>query len=263
MLSGGARRLAALYAVKPGDTAVVATTGDRGLDAALALHAAGVRVVAVADLRPDAGGGEPAARVEAAGIELMRGATVVRALGRQAVTGAVLAPVDARRPLAGGPRAPHPVRPDRRLGRIAPATSLLLQGGAKARYDEATAAASSPRACNDIVLAAGSVAGHEDADERRALGPRRRRRGRARARAPARGARGRDAARERARAGPLAPERPSRAGAGRDAAGGRARPQQGRQGVRRPRRGRHGQGHRATPPPRATTRSSSPSATRR
>ena len=44
MLSGGARRLAALYAVKPGNAAVVATTGDRGLDAALALHAAGVRV---------------------------------------------------------------------------------------------------------------------------------------------------------------------------------------------------------------------------
>ena len=39
MLAGGARRLAALYAVKPGNTAVVATTGDRGLDAALALHA--------------------------------------------------------------------------------------------------------------------------------------------------------------------------------------------------------------------------------
>ena len=64
MLAGGARRLAALYAVKPGDTAVVATTGDRGLDAALALQEAGVRVVAVADLRPDAGGGgsPPASR---------------------------------------------------------------------------------------------------------------------------------------------------------------------------------------------------------
>src|SRR5215213_10128202 len=51
MLAGGARRLAALYAVKPGETAVVATTNDRGLDAALALHAAGVRIAAVADLR--------------------------------------------------------------------------------------------------------------------------------------------------------------------------------------------------------------------
>src|SRR5215211_7751629 len=83
MLASGARRLAGLYAVKPGNAAVVATTDDRGLDAA------------VADLRPDAGGGELAARVEAAGIELLRGATIVRALGRQAVTGAVLAPIDA------------------------------------------------------------------------------------------------------------------------------------------------------------------------
>src|SRR5918995_7074781 len=76
--AAAARRLAALYAVKPGQAAVVATTGDRGLDAALALQAAGVRIAAVADLRPDAGGGELAARVESAGIELQRGMTVVR-----------------------------------------------------------------------------------------------------------------------------------------------------------------------------------------
>ena len=52
MLSGGARRLAALYAVAPGKRAVIATTSDRGLDAALALHAAGVEIVASCDLRP-------------------------------------------------------------------------------------------------------------------------------------------------------------------------------------------------------------------
>ena len=55
MMAGGARRLAALWAVQPGSTAVVATTGDRGLDAALALHAVGVRIAAVADLHPDSG----------------------------------------------------------------------------------------------------------------------------------------------------------------------------------------------------------------
>ena len=163
MLCGGARRLAALYAVRPGNTAVVATTGDRGLEAALALQAAGVRVAMVADLRADAGGGEAAARVEAAGIELMRGATVVRALGRQAVTGAIVAPIDAQ----GYSREGH----ERRIpcdliavsGGAAPATSLLLQGGAKARYDEASGRFVAD-ALNEIVLAAGSVAGHEDAD---------------------------------------------------------------------------------------------------
>ena len=163
MLSGGARRLAALYAVRPGNTAVVATTGDRGLEAALALHEAGVRIALVADLRADAGGGEAAARVEAAGIELVRGATVVRALGRQAVTGAVVAPIDAQ----GYSREGF----ERRIacdliavsGGSTPSTSLLLQGGAKARYDEATGRFVAD-GLNDIVLAAGSVAGHDDAD---------------------------------------------------------------------------------------------------
>ena len=64
MLSGGALRLASLYAVAPGTRAVVATTSDRGLDAALALQAAGVQVVAVADLRatPGAAAARAAAR---------------------------------------------------------------------------------------------------------------------------------------------------------------------------------------------------------
>ena len=138
MLAGGARRLAALYAVKPGETAVVATTGDRGLDAALALHAAGVRVAAVADLRPDAGGGALAERVRAAGIELLprrHGGARPRS---PAVTGAVLGRVDA----AGlaDPATLREVECDLLAvsGGAIPSTSLLLQGGAKARYDEAT-----------------------------------------------------------------------------------------------------------------------------
>ena len=162
MLAGGARRLVALYAVKPGNTAVVATTGDAGLAAALALHAAGVRVVAVADLRPDAGGRPLAARVAAAGIELLPGATVVRALGRQGVTGAVLAPVDADGVAVEGRERRIPCDLIAVSGGTAPSTSLLLQGGAKARYDEATGRFVA-EGLNEIVLAAGSVAGHEDA----------------------------------------------------------------------------------------------------
>ena len=163
MLSGGARRLAALYAVRPGNTAVVATTGDRGLEAALALHEVGVRIALVADLRPDAGGGEPAARVAAAGIELLRGATVVRALGRQAVTGAVVAPIDAQGYSLEGRERRIPCDLIAVSGGTMPATSLLLQSGAKARYDEPSGRFVAD-GLNEIVLAAGAVAGHEDAD---------------------------------------------------------------------------------------------------
>jgi sarcosine oxidase subunit alpha len=162
MLTSGARRLAALWALRPGTTAVVAATGDRGLDAALALHAAGVNVAAVADLRHDAGERELGAAVQAAGIRLLAGMTVVRAVGRNAVSGAVLAAVD------GGGRAIEPLEelPCDLLAvsaGTAPATSLLLQSGARARYDAATSRflAEAP---GGIVHAAGAVAGHEEAD---------------------------------------------------------------------------------------------------
>jgi sarcosine oxidase subunit alpha len=160
MLTGGARRLAALWAVRPGETAVVATTGDRGLDAALALSAAGVRIAAVADLRPDSG--ELGARVQAAGIRLLQGMTVVRALGSKQVTGAVLARVDAGGRATGGLEE-IPCDLLAVSAGTAPATSLLLQSGAKARYDEATGRflADVP---DGIVHAAGAVAGHEDAE---------------------------------------------------------------------------------------------------
>ncbi|MEA2270283.1 MAG: sarcosine oxidase, subunit alpha, partial [Solirubrobacteraceae bacterium] len=162
MLAGGARRLAALYGVRPGQKAVVATTGDRGLNAALALREAGVAIAAVADLRETAGG-ELASRLEGAGVEILRGATAVRGLGRKALTGVVLARVNAKGQAIPG--SEREVEADLLAvsGGTIPASSLLLQGGAKARYDEATARfmADNPP---ENVFPAGAVAGHEDAD---------------------------------------------------------------------------------------------------
>lgn len=139
MLSSGARRLAALYAVAPGRRAVVATVDDAGLRDALALHLAGIEVAAVADLRPDAGGGGPAAHLEAAGIPLVRGATVVRAAGRDRVERAVLAAVgpDGR---ATGPVEDVACDLLAVSGGLQPALSLLLQAGGRAAYDERAAA---------------------------------------------------------------------------------------------------------------------------
>ena len=161
MLAGGAHRLAALYGVRPGSAAVVATTGDRGLVAALALRDAGVEIRAVADLRTGAGG-DLTARLQELGVEIHEGATVVRANGRKALTGVAVAQVDASGAARGSVR-----ELDCDLlcvsGGTVPATSLLLQGGAKARYDEATARFMAD-AFPDGVFAAGAVAGHEDAD---------------------------------------------------------------------------------------------------
>jgi sarcosine oxidase subunit alpha len=113
MLSEGARRLVSLYAVAPGKRAVVATTSDRGLDAARALEAAGVRIAAVADVR--------------------QGRTVLAAEGRRQVQAAVLGAID------GG--SERRVECDLLVvsGGSAPATSLVAQAGGRTAYDAARA----------------------------------------------------------------------------------------------------------------------------
>ncbi len=163
MLAGGARRLAAVYAVKPGDRAVVACVSDSGLDAAHHLHSAGIPVAAVADLRPDAAERPAAAALAAAGIELLPGHTVVRARGRDHVSGALLAPVGADGKAKDG--SERAVACDLLAvdGGSVPAGSLLLQAGARARYDDRSARFV-PEQIPDGVWAAGSAAGFDDAE---------------------------------------------------------------------------------------------------
>ena len=171
--------------------------------------------------------------------ELLPGATVVRADGRQARQPARAGAVDARgRAIAGSERA-STATCSRSAAAPRPRSSLLLQARRRRRATTRPRAASCParcpRACTpparssahdgrDARELSGAIAGAEaalalgfgDADERRRL-----RRG---ARAP------------RARPAPIAGR-----GAGLRAPTARTR----RQGVRRPRRGRHRQGHQA------------------
>ena len=130
MLSGGARRLVGLYAVQPGTRAVVATVDDRGIGAALALLEAGVEVACVADLRPEGAGG-PARHLAGHGVEVLNGATVLEARGRNQLSGVVLG-------------APGAEDGDGRTigcdllvvsGGSSPATSLITQSGGRTSYD--------------------------------------------------------------------------------------------------------------------------------
>jgi sarcosine oxidase subunit alpha len=162
MLAGGAQRMAALYGVTAGRRAVVATTTDRGLEAALALKLAGVEIAAVADLRASADQGWVAGKLEAADIPVLAGTTVVRASGDKHVKHVVLARVDAD----GRARSDTKQRLECDLlavnGGAVPASSLLLQAGAKARYDTSTGRFM-PDALPAGVHAAGAVAGYDQA----------------------------------------------------------------------------------------------------
>jgi sarcosine oxidase subunit alpha len=159
MLSGGARRLASLYALLPGETAVVATCDDRGIEAALALRGVGVRIAAVADLRESAD--TPAVRaLREAGVEHLPGATVIEAKGGNAVQAAVLAAVDASGTPRAGTQREHACDLLIVSGGEVPAGSLLLQAGARAVLDTVSGRFL-PGELPDDVHAAGAVAsGH-------------------------------------------------------------------------------------------------------
>jgi sarcosine oxidase, subunit alpha len=156
MLSGGARRLASLYAVAPGTTAVVATTSDRGIEAALALRDAGVALAAVADLRPAAGPAPEALR--ASGVPVLSGWTVVEANGRRAVESAILAP------LAGGEERAFACDLLVVSGGAAPATALVAQAGGRTAYD-ATRGHFALRELPEGAHAAGELAGAGTLDD--------------------------------------------------------------------------------------------------
>ena len=95
MLASAARRLLH-QGVRPGERAVVVTTGSEGYALAAELNKAEVRVVAVVDSRPSGEGS--AGLAELLGerqVRLFQGCGMVRARGRRQVTGAVVAPLDA------------------------------------------------------------------------------------------------------------------------------------------------------------------------
>ena len=134
MLSGGARRLIALYGVKPGERAVVATTSDRGIRAAFALQQAGVNVLAVADLRTT-----PTRLASALEKHRDRGPSRLDGGGGGRAPPGSAAPCSSR---AGEHAA---TRSERRefdcdlvivSGGDAPATALITQAGGRTAYDE-------------------------------------------------------------------------------------------------------------------------------
>lgn len=94
MLGSAVRRLMR-QGVRPGERAVVVTTGSEGYALAAELHKAGTRVQAVVDSRPAGEGSAGLAELlQERGISLLLGHGVLRALGRRAVSGVEVAPLD-------------------------------------------------------------------------------------------------------------------------------------------------------------------------
>ncbi|MFQ5576929.1 MAG: glycine cleavage T C-terminal barrel domain-containing protein, partial [Anaerolineae bacterium] len=143
VLGSAAQRLMHLYAVKPGRRAVVLSANRDGLAVALDLHAAGVHVAAVVELRPHPNP-DLSAQLREAGIPLHTDRIIAEARGSRELTGVMLAEADTvSRDVPGG------IRPKRGTLRFVPcdllavsigwtpATGLLYQAKAKLAYNEA------------------------------------------------------------------------------------------------------------------------------
>jgi sarcosine oxidase, subunit alpha len=133
MMAEAARTYANRYGVRPGDKALVFTAGDSAYRAALDLRAAGVAIVAIADLRASPGG-RWIERARAAGIDV-RPATVVTAIrGRLRVRSASLA-----RAAGGRLGTAETVACDLVLmsGGFTPSVHLFSQSRGKLVYDDA------------------------------------------------------------------------------------------------------------------------------
>ncbi len=165
MLTSAAQRLMKLYAVKPGQRAVLLTGNDDGYLAALDLAEQGVQVAALVDMRLQPADVALKVAVEKQGIPCHLGSTVYEALhekGMRHVSGA-----DIRRITAQGQVAAQGVHVDCDLlcmsAGYMPVYQLLCQAGGKLAYDEQRAEFAISGLPEGLAIA-GSVGGRHHLD---------------------------------------------------------------------------------------------------
>ena len=168
MLASAAQRLIHQYSVRPFHEVVILTANPEGYQAALDFVAAGIRVQALADLRPQGERSPLAQQAQAAGVPIHNGTCVYEAIpkrGLRSIAGAILAPLDpeGRIQLAHSFRVPG----DGIAMSVGwtPADGLLRQGRSRMRYAR-TLEQYVPEQLSPGMFAAGRVNGLHDLKER-------------------------------------------------------------------------------------------------
>jgi sarcosine oxidase, subunit alpha len=133
MLAGAARSYLARYGVCVGRRIVIVTASDAAYAAALDLHAAGVTVAAVADVRGELTGALPDS-ARRAGIEVIPSSTVLGTEGNAQVSGISLGRIDGGRVRAGQRFQCDAVLMS---GGFTPSVHLFSQSRGKLKWSEA------------------------------------------------------------------------------------------------------------------------------
>ena len=138
MLGSAAQRLLRLYAVKPGQRAVVMTGNNDGYGVALDLLDAGVDVVAVLELRKELPAGELAQSVVGKGIEILCNHAIHSAVpgwAKRSIKGVTVAAIVGDGQLSGAKRNIACDLLCMSVG-YSPAAQLLCHSGGRLIYDE-------------------------------------------------------------------------------------------------------------------------------
>ena len=132
LLAGAAQTYLNRYGVCVGRRVVVVTSGDEAYQAALDLHAAGVFIAAIADLRAEVTGALPDA-ARRAGMDVRPGSTVLDTEGELRVSGITLARVQS-----GQVQAAQNIRCDAVLmsGGYTPSVHLFSQSRGKLQWND-------------------------------------------------------------------------------------------------------------------------------
>ncbi len=160
MLTTAAQRLINLYGVKPGNTALVATTNDEAYYAVLDMLDAGMRIAAVADTRPvfrrdlDA-----ATTLRSMGVLILPNHTLIRAEGTRIVIGGIVGELGPNG--TTGRERQFDCDTIAMSGGFQPASALLHQAGAAFMRD-ADLNADIPAQLPETIHAAGDVTGIHD-----------------------------------------------------------------------------------------------------
>ncbi len=106
MGAGAAQTMANVWRVRPGESVLMIGAGNVGLIVSYHLLQAGIDVAAVLEAAPTIGGyGVHAAKISRAGIPILTSHSIIKALGTEHVTGALIAQVDPSwNPISGTER---------------------------------------------------------------------------------------------------------------------------------------------------------------
>ncbi|GBC75426.1 Sarcosine oxidase subunit alpha [archaeon HR06] len=155
------RKLINLYSVKPGEKILIVTSNDYGYKVAQDVLNSGLKLVAVVDGREDLNNNEYVTNLKYKGIKILNPYTIISALGKKRVKGAIIAKLDKDGKVISGTEESIDCDTISLSIGFETDTNLLAQAGCKLRFSEELNEKITVEYINGV-YSAGEVNGYHD-----------------------------------------------------------------------------------------------------